>query len=97
LVAGLGPIGLLTTFALHLRRAEVLGLDVVDAGSKRPTLLAKIGGVYLDGRQAGPEEVSKKYGHIDLILEATGVARVVAATGTFVSREIFDKIGVTHA
>ncbi len=76
LVAGLGPIGLLAAFALRLRGAEVIGLDVVDAGTNRPKLLEEIGGRYVDGREIEPDKIDDKFGHIDLIFEATGVARL---------------------
>lgn len=86
LVAGLGPIGLLASFALRLRGARVLGLDVVDAGTQRPALLTQIGGAYVDGRQIDPGALDERYGQIDLIFEATGVARLefdlLAALGT---------------
>ena len=74
LVAGLGPIGLLAAVALRLRGAEVFGLDVVDAASARPQWLNHIGGKYVDGRKIPPDKVETELGHMDLILEATGVA-----------------------
>jgi threonine dehydrogenase-like Zn-dependent dehydrogenase len=76
LIAGLGPIGLLAAFALRLRGANVLGLDVVDANTLRPTLLQQIGGTYVDGRQTKPASLEKHYGQIDFIFEATGVAHL---------------------
>lgn len=65
LVAGLGPIGLLAAFALRLRGANVLGLDVVDPNSARPTLLKAIGGVYVNGHDTSPEQL--QVDHIDVI------------------------------
>jgi len=86
LVAGLGPIGLLAAIALRLRGANVLGLDVVDAGTTRPALLARIGGEYVDGRQTKPAVLGEHFGQIDVIVEATGVAHVefdlLSALGT---------------
>jgi threonine dehydrogenase-like Zn-dependent dehydrogenase len=76
LVAGLGPVGLLAAFALRLRGAEVLGLDVVNADSRRATLLERIGGKYVDGRKTGPAALGSYFGEIELILEATGVAHL---------------------
>jgi len=76
LVAGLGPIGLLAAVALRLRGANVLGLDVVDAGSLRPSLLAQLGGKYVDGRQTKPRALDGSYGQIDMVFEATGIAHV---------------------
>jgi threonine dehydrogenase-like Zn-dependent dehydrogenase len=76
LVAGLGPIGLLGAMALLLRGAKVLGLDVVDKDSLRPKLLAQFGGTYVDGRETQSAALQASFGQIDLIFEATGVARV---------------------
>src|SRR6266542_1313055 len=74
LIAGLGPIGLLAAFALRLRDVEVIGLDVVDETSIRPSLLKRIGGRYVDGRQVKTHDLDQQLGQIDLIFEATGVA-----------------------
>lgn len=76
LVAGLGPIGLLAALALRLRGAVVFGLDVVDAGSARPSWLAAIGGSYIDGRQIAADTIDDVIGPMDLILEATGIAAI---------------------
>jgi threonine dehydrogenase-like Zn-dependent dehydrogenase len=76
LVAGLGPIGLLAAIALRLRGAEVIGLDIVDEGSKRPEILRKLGGTYIDGRKTKTSLLDDHLGQIDFILEATGVAEL---------------------
>jgi threonine dehydrogenase-like Zn-dependent dehydrogenase len=76
LVAGLGAIGLLASFVLRLRGAKVLGLDIVDPDTIRPTLLTQIGGQYVDGRAVEPDKLDNQFGDIDLILEATGVANL---------------------
>jgi len=76
LIAGLGPIGLLAAVALKLRGAKVLGLDVVDENSLRPSLLKQLGGKYVDGRQTKPAALDDAYGQIDMIFEATGIAHV---------------------
>lgn len=70
LVAGLGPVGLLAALVLRLRGGTVLGLDVVDATSARPSWLQAIGGQYLDGRN------KPRYPSLDVIVDATGVAPV---------------------
>jgi threonine dehydrogenase-like Zn-dependent dehydrogenase len=74
LVAGLGPVGLLAAMVLRLRGGEVYGLDVVDANTARPKWLAGIGGCYVDGRQVPADQVEKKIGAMDLILDASGIA-----------------------
>lgn len=74
LVAGLGPIGLLAAMVLRMRGAEVIGLDIVDEGSKRPEILRKLGGTYIDGRKMETQLLDDHLGQVDFILEATGVA-----------------------
>jgi threonine dehydrogenase-like Zn-dependent dehydrogenase len=74
LVAGLGPVGLLACMVLRLRGADVYGLDVVDATSARPKWLDVIGGHYLDGRKVPADQVEKKIGPMDLVVDASGIA-----------------------
>lgn len=76
LVAGLGPIGLLAAIALRLRGAEVIGLDIVDEKSKRPEILKRLGGTYIDGRKIETSLLDDHLGPIDFIVEATGVAEL---------------------
>ena len=76
LVAGLGPVGLLAAMVLRLRGGEVYGLDVVDANTARPKWLLGIGGCYVDGRQVPADQVEKKIGAMDLILDASGIAKL---------------------
>lgn len=86
LVAGLGAIGLLASFALRLRGAEVLGLDIVDEDSNRPKLFKEIGGKYIDGRTISTLDIDEHCGHIDLIFEATGVEKL--------GFELIDALGI---
>jgi threonine dehydrogenase-like Zn-dependent dehydrogenase len=76
LIAGLGPIGLLAAMVLRLRGAEVYGLDVVDTNTARPQWLTTVGGKYVDARQVPPDKVDDVLGPMELIFEATGVARL---------------------
>jgi glucose 1-dehydrogenase len=76
LVAGLGPVGLLAAMVLQLRGGEVYGLDVVDANTARPKWLGGIGGTYMDGREVPADQVEKKIGAMDLVLDASGVAEL---------------------
>jgi glucose 1-dehydrogenase len=66
-------VGLLAAMALRLRGGEVYGLDVVDAASARPMWLSGIGGHYVDGREVPAEQVDKKIGAMDLVLDASGI------------------------
>lgn len=76
LVVGLGPIGLLGAFILRLKGAEVIGMDIVDENSPRPTLLKHIGGSYLNGKTLSADLIDDTYGQIDMIFEAAGVAKL---------------------
>jgi threonine dehydrogenase-like Zn-dependent dehydrogenase len=76
LVAGLGPVGLLAAMVLRLRGGEVYGLDVVDSNTVRPEWLINIGGHYIDGRQVPADQVEKKIGGMDFILDASGIAEL---------------------
>ena len=76
LVAGLGAIGLLASVALRLRGARVLGMDIVSEASGRPSILKQIGGEYVHGLQTNILELDDKFGQIDFIFEAAGVAEL---------------------
>jgi threonine dehydrogenase-like Zn-dependent dehydrogenase len=76
LVAGLGPVGLLAVFALRLRDANVLGLDVIDPDNERVKLLVECGGTYVDARQERLDMLDDHFGQIALIIEAAGVAHL---------------------
>lgn len=76
LVAGLGAIGLLAAFALKLRGAKLYGLDIVDEDSNRPQLFKELGGEYIDGRQTDTLSIDERYGEMDMIFEATGIAEL---------------------
>lgn len=86
LVAGLGPIGLLGAFILRLRGAKVLGLDIVDEHTIRPSVLKEIGGIYVDGRKVNTLDLDDKFGQIDMIFEATGVPKL--------EFELIDALGI---
>lgn len=76
LIAGLGAIGLLAAFSLKLRGAKLYGLDIVDEDSGRPQLLKEIGGEYIDGRKTDTLSIDERYGEMDMIFEATGIAEL---------------------
>ncbi len=76
LIAGLGPIGLLAGIALSLRGAEIYGLDIVDEKSARPQWLENIGGKYIDGRRVPADKLAESVEPMDIVFDATGVARV---------------------
>lgn len=76
LVAGLGPIGLLAGIALKLRGADIYGLDIVDEKSVRPQWFENIGGKYVDGRKIPAGKIADSVEPMDVVFDATGVARV---------------------
>lgn len=76
LVVGIGAIGILAAVILRLRGAEVIGMDIVEENSKRPEILRKIGGHYVDGRTINVKHLDDRFGQIDFIFEATGVAEL---------------------
>lgn len=75
-VAGIGAIGILATVALRLRGAEVTGIDIVDKDSKRPSILRKLGGHYLNAKNITINELDDTLGQIDFIFEAAGVPQL---------------------
>jgi glucose 1-dehydrogenase len=76
LIAGIGPIGLMAAFALRLRGAEVIGMDIVDEKSLRPQILKQIGGHYVDGRRVQTIDLDEVCGESDFVFEATGIAKL---------------------
>jgi threonine dehydrogenase-like Zn-dependent dehydrogenase len=74
LVAGIGAIGLMAAFALRLRGATVIGMDIVGEESLRPSLLKQIGGQYIDGRVVKATDIDEVVGECDFIFEAAGIA-----------------------
>jgi len=76
LVVGLGPIGLLAAFDLRLRGVEVIGMDIVDESSPRPSLLKEIGGSYVNGKTISAYDIDATYGQIDMVFEAAGVPKL---------------------
>ena len=86
LVAGIGAIGLLAAFALKLRGAEVVGMDIVDDNSGRPKILKKLGGTYINGKKIAADKLAEEMPPFDFIFEATGVPTL--------SFQLIDALGV---
>ena len=76
LIAGIGPIGLMAAFALTLRGAKVIGMDIVEEHTLRPQILKQIGGTYVDGRKVQVTDLDKTCGEADFVFEATGIAKL---------------------
>src|SRR5690606_20964110 len=60
----------------RLRGADVIGVDIVDEETTRPRLLTQLGGTYVNARQTKIEDLDEKFGEVDMILEAAGVAQL---------------------
>lgn len=76
LIAGIGAIGLMAAFALRLRGAEVVGMDIVEEDTLRPRILKAIGGTYVDGRKVWATDLDEACGPADFVFEATGIAKL---------------------
>jgi threonine dehydrogenase-like Zn-dependent dehydrogenase len=76
LVAGIGAIGLLAAFALRLKGAQVIGMDIVPEESLRPQLLQAIGGQYINGNEIDVTDIDDVYGESDFIFESAGIAKL---------------------
>lgn len=76
LVAGAGPIGIMAAFVLRLHGVETHVTDIRPADGYKGRLVDSIGATYWDVSQLSVEDVARKTGSIDLIVEATGVAPV---------------------
>ncbi len=76
LIGGVGAVGLLAAFAFKLRGAEVFGLDIINENSKRPVMLKKIGGKYINGLQKAVLQIDVEIGEMDFVFEAAGVAKL---------------------
>ena len=76
IIAGIGAIGLLAAVALRLKGAEITGIDIVDEDSKRPNILKRLGGNYLNAKKINILDLDDKLGQIDFIFEAAGVPQL---------------------
>jgi threonine dehydrogenase-like Zn-dependent dehydrogenase len=77
-VLGAGPVGLLAAAAMRLRGLEVTVASREEEGSAREALLREAGIGYVSTASAPLEELPRRLGAIDLVLEATGASSVVA-------------------
>jgi threonine dehydrogenase-like Zn-dependent dehydrogenase len=95
LVAGLGPIGLMTVFALRLQGATVTGLDIVDEMSLRVQILRNLQGNYIDGRKVQTTNIDDTFGEFDFVFEATGIAMLqIQLIDTLANNGIYIATGI---
>ena len=89
LVLGAGPIGLLAASVMRLRGLRTVVVGREDATDYRADIVKRIGAEYLCVANRSLPEVPNEVGYPDLVIEATGVSRVV-----FDAMEILGRNGV---
>jgi glucose 1-dehydrogenase len=71
-VMGAGQIGLLATLILRLRNMQVYTLARTPAPNLKAEIVSSLGAHYISTKQTSLEELAKKAGKADLIVDATG-------------------------
>jgi threonine dehydrogenase-like Zn-dependent dehydrogenase len=91
LALGAGPVGLLGAMAMVLGDCETFVYSLDPVTSPRAELVRSFGATYISAKDVPVEELGKRFGPIDLIYEAVGVASVAMSAlaalgpnGTFV-------------
>ena len=77
-VLGAGPVGILAAAAMRLRGLEVTVASREAEGSAREALLRAAGIGYVSTASTAIEDLPRRLGPIDIVLEATGAASVIA-------------------
>jgi len=77
-VLGAGPVGILAAAAMRIRGLEVTVVSREPEGSTRDALLREAGIRYLSTTSAPIADLPRRLGAIDIVLEATGAAAVIA-------------------
>ena len=86
-VLGAGPVGILAAAAMRLRGLEVAVASREPEGSPRDALLREAGIRYVGTSQTPIQELPRRLGAIDLVLEATGAAAVIAPAMSILGRD----------
>lgn len=76
LVLGAGPLGLLAAAFLRVQGYNTYALDILTKSSLKGRLMEAIGATYIDGSDCRIDELPRKLGNLDLIMEATGNSTV---------------------
>jgi threonine dehydrogenase-like Zn-dependent dehydrogenase len=77
-VLGAGPVGILAAAAMRIRGLDVTVVSREPEGSARDALLREAGIRYLSTTSAPIADLPRQLGAIDIVLEATGAAAVIA-------------------
>ncbi len=75
-VMGAGQIGLLSTLALRLRGLDVYTLARSEPPMLKSQLVEAMGAHYVSTAQTSPQELARRVGKADLIIDATGSSAV---------------------
>jgi threonine dehydrogenase-like Zn-dependent dehydrogenase len=75
-VLGAGPVGLLAAMAFRNLNMKVAVVARHRPPNSRSELLASLGATYYSTEEFSPAQIADRVGNIDLILEATGAAKV---------------------
>jgi threonine dehydrogenase-like Zn-dependent dehydrogenase len=89
MVLGAGPIGLLAASVLRVRGLRTVVVGREDPSDYRAQIVTRIGGQYLCVANRSLPDVPNEVGYPDIVIEATGAARVV-----FDAMEILGRNGV---
>jgi threonine dehydrogenase-like Zn-dependent dehydrogenase len=76
LVLGAGPIGLLAAAVLRARRLRTIVVGLEDPSDRRAQVVQKLGAEYISTANRTLADVEKETGSPDILVEATGNARV---------------------
>jgi len=86
-VLGAGPVGMLAAAAMRIRGLEVTVASREAEGSARDALLREAGIGYMSTAGTSVEDLPARLGSIDLVLEATGAAAVIAPALSILGRD----------
>jgi threonine dehydrogenase-like Zn-dependent dehydrogenase len=76
LVLGAGPVGLLGAMALRAHDFETIVYARELAPNLKAEIAEKIGASYVSSQQVAPEDLSRKFGAIDVVYEAAGASKL---------------------
>jgi glucose 1-dehydrogenase len=86
-VLGAGPVGILAAAAMRIRGLEVAVVSREAEGSPRDSLLREAGIGYVSTSRTPIADLPARLGDIDLVLEATGAAAVIAPAMSILGRD----------
>jgi threonine dehydrogenase-like Zn-dependent dehydrogenase len=94
-ILGAGPVGLLGALAMLVRGYDTYVYSRESAKSSRAAWIESVGGHYIESGTVAVGDIGKKVGNVDVILEATGSAKLsMAATRTIGANGVMILTGV---